>query len=447
MMANNDYPETRDERSVPKDYFKMAVPLVMTLIVTIIYGLVDMYFVSATGDADLIAGVSLITPIYTMLMAFGDIFGYGGGALIAQYLGKKDYLKTKQISSFSFWCAFSSGIVISALMILFRDPVIHLLGANQQVYRHAESYYLWLVLAAPAVLVYCTFLNVVRSDGKARAAMIAVVAGTGVNLILDPVFIFNCGMGAAGASLSTFIGMAVEAGGCLIAGLRKNERLSISPKHIRLDGAGIRKIFSVGFSSSLTNAVQTVMLIVTNLYLIRYSTLAVSAMGIVQKVGMISYLLILGFALGGQPLLGRAFGAGEKSRMNAVLAFEMKVCIIVAILLTAAVEIFAPQIMSLFIDNQEIVSMGRQMLRIQYIATVFQAFVLVVFSLAISVGDAKSSFVLSVSRQGIVFIAAIVALAALFGYYGVISAQPAADIITAGIAFYLLKKRIRKNLL
>ena len=440
---NSETAYAAENGSIPREYFGMAVPLVLSLAVTIVYGLVDMYFVSSTGDAELIAGVSLIAPVYTMLMAFGDIFGYGGGALIAQYLGKKDYLKTKQISSFSFWNALISGLAVSLLMLLFREPILRVLGADGIVYRHAESYYFWIVLAAPAVLTYCTFLNIIRSDGKAKEAMMAVAAGTAVNLILDPILIFGCGMGAAGASLSTFIGMAVEAGGCLFAGIRRSDRLSISPKHVWLDGSSIRKILSIGFSSSLTNVAQTVMLIVTNLYLIRYSTSAVSAMGIVQKVAMISYLLLLGFALGGQPLLGRAFGAGEKKKLHEIFSFEMKVCMIAAVILTVLVEVFAPQIMSLFIESSEIVYMGRQMLRMQFASTVFQAFVLTVFSLAIAVGDARTSFVLSVSRQGIVFIISIALLAALFGYYGVLTAQPAADILTAGIAFYLLKKRIR----
>ncbi|MBQ3374538.1 MAG: MATE family efflux transporter [Oscillospiraceae bacterium] len=431
---------------ISKAYYKMSIPLVMSLVVTIIYGLVDMYFVSATGETSLIAGVSLITPVYTMLMAFGDIFGYGGGALISQFLGKKDHLKTKQVSSFSFWSALSFGVAVSILLLLFRNPIISLLGADSDTFRHAESYYIWIALAAPAVLVYCTFLNIVRSYGKARDAMIAVIAGTVVNLVLDPILIFRFGMGAAGASLSTFIGMAVEAIGCVWIGIRKSEALTVSLKHVRLDGGSIRKMMSVGLSSSLTNAVQMVMLVITNLYLVRYSALAVSAMGIVQKVCLISYLLLLGFALGGQPLLGFAYGAGQKNRIREIFSFEMKVCITVAVALTVIIEIFAPRIMSLFVDNREIVFLGSQMLRTQYSAAVFQAFVLVVFSLGISFGDAQTPFVLSVSRQGIVFIAAVVVLARVFGYYGIISAQPAADLITAAIAFFLLKKRLRKNM-
>ncbi len=431
---------------VSKAYFKMSIPMVMSLVVTIVYGLVDMYFVSATGDTALIAGVSLITPVYTMLMAFGDIFGYGAGALIAQYLGKNDCLKTKQISSFSFWCSFSSGVLVGALLILFRTPIIRILGAGPETFQHAESYYVWIVLAAPAVLVYCAFLNIARADGKAKEAMIAVITGTVVNLILDPILIFRCGLGAAGASLSTFIGMTVEAAGCIWICIHKSETLSVSLKHIGMDGADKRIMLSVGFSSSLTNFVQMFMLVITNLYLVQYSVTAVSAMGIVQKVSLISYLLILGFALGGQPLLGCAYGAGQKSKIREIFSFEMKICMTVAVVLTLIVEIFAPIIMSLFINDPEIISLGKDMLRIQYCATVFQAFVLVVFSLGISFGDAGTPFILSISRQGIIFIIAVVILSRMFGYFGVISAQPTADLITAFVAFFLLKRRLRTRI-
>ena len=431
---------------VSKAYFKLSIPLVLSMVVTIVYGLVDMGFVSATEDANLIAGVSLIAPVYTLLLAFGDIFGYGAAALIAQALGRKDYVKTKQITSFSFWTALSSGILVAALLLLFSRPVVTLLGADADTFPHAEAYYTWIVMAAPAVLVYPVFLNILRSVGKAKEAMFAVLLGTVVNLILDPVFIFGMHMGAAGASLSTFIGMTIEAAACLWLGVRGSDILSISPEHVRLDGGSVRQLLSVGFSASLTNAVQTVMLVVTNLYLVQYSVLAVSAMGIVQKVSLISYLLLLGFALGAQPLLGCAYGAEDKPKMREILAFGTKVCLAVAAFLTLVIEVFAPQIMSLFISNAEIVSMGSVMMRVQYVATVFLALVLVLFSLAISVGDARVPFILSVTRQGIIFIIAITVLSALLGYYGVITAQPAADILTAFLALFLYRGRIRSKL-
>ena len=269
-----------------------------------------------------------------------------------------------------------------------------------------------------------------RHLGKAKEAMFAVLLGTVVNLILDPVFIFGMHMGAAGASLSTFIGMTVEAVACLWLGVRGSDILSISPEHVRLDGGSVRQLLSVGFSASLTNAVQTVMLVVTNLYLVRYSVLAVSAMGIVQKVSLISYLLLLGFALGAQPLLGCAYGAEDKPKMREILAFGTMVCLAVAAFLTLVIE----------------VSMGSVMMRVQYVATVFLAMVLVLFSLAISVGDARVPFILSVTRQGIIFIIAITVLSALLGYYGVITAQPAADILTAFLALFLYRGRIRAKL-
>lgn len=189
-----------------------------------------------------------------------------------------------------------------------------------------------------------------------------------------------------------------------------------------------------------------IMLVVTNLYLVRYSTLAVSAMGIVQMVILISYLLILGFAIGGLPLMSWAYGAGQKKRLRRILAFDLKVCLTVAVIVTVIVEIFAVQIMTLFIDNQEVIAVGTEMLRIQYDSTVFQALVPVAFGLGISIGDAPTPFVLSVSRQGIVFIAAVIVLTRIFQYYGVLLAQPAADVITAAIAFFLYRRRLRPKI-
>lgn len=427
---------------ISKAYFKMSVPLVLSLTVTIIYGLVDMYFVSMTGDVNLISGVSLVAPIYSLLLAFGDIVGYGGASLISQHIGKKDYQQTKQISSFSFWFSLIFGVIVSIVFLLCKGTALRLLGADPSTFAHAQSYYIWIVLSAPAVLIYCAFLNITRSDGKAKGAMLCVLVGTIVNLILDPIFIFRLDMGAEGASLSTFIGMSIEAAGCVIIGTRKSAVLSVSAKYLKLEKAIIGKMISIGYSSSMSNAMQTLMLLITNRYLVKYSTEAVSAMGVAQKVISIAFLLVLGFAMGGQPLMGYAYGQGDTDKVRRIFRYQLKFCLTISLILTFIILLFAPQILSSFTDNPTLISLGGQMVRIQYITAICQAFILCVFSLGIAVGDALIPFTLSLSRQGVVFVAVIIILAGIFGYYGVLMAQPAADLITAALALALLKKII-----
>ena len=176
-----------------RTYFKMALPSVFGLMVSVVYNLADTFFIAQSNDTALIAGVSLCAPVFTALMAFGNIYGQGGSSLISRLLGQDDREGTGRVSSFCFYVALTTGVVLAVLMMLFRVPLLGILGATAETMPHAQAYYTVLAIGAPATVLNFIHSNLVRCEGMATQSMIGSIGGTVINIILDPILITTVG--------------------------------------------------------------------------------------------------------------------------------------------------------------------------------------------------------------------------------------------------------------
>ena len=227
--------ELFEKTPIPKAYMKMALPVVMGMVVTLIYNLVDTYFIALTGNTDLIAGVSLCAPLFTLLLAIGDIFGIGGSSVISRVLGSHDRDGARSKSTFCIYTSIITGIIFTILMLVFKKQVVMLLGATDNTYDYAQQYYTWLILASTFVIFSLVPSNLLRAEGKAMESMVGSVVGTVVNIILDPIFIFKLGLGAAGAAMATAIGYVVTSVFFVIIIIKKSDVLSIDPANLSFD--------------------------------------------------------------------------------------------------------------------------------------------------------------------------------------------------------------------
>ena len=176
-------------------YFKLALPVVFSMVITLIYNLADTYFIAKTNDAMLVAGVSLCAPLFTALMAIGNIYGQGGSSLISRLLGAGDRASVGRVSAFCFYLAILTGAVIALPLLLLRRPVLGLLGASAHTVAHAEEYYTVIVAGAPLVILSFIHSNLMRSEGMSTLSMTGTVAGSLLNIVLDPIFISGLGWG------------------------------------------------------------------------------------------------------------------------------------------------------------------------------------------------------------------------------------------------------------
>ncbi len=430
-----------DSAHYRQSYFKMALPVMLGLVVTLVYNLADTFFIAQTGNTDLIAGVSLCSPVFTTLMAFGNIFGQGGSSLISRLLGKQDTEETAHVSAFCFYAAILVGAVLAVIMLLFNGPLLSLFGADAATLPHARSYYLVLAACAPVVVASFIHTNLLRCEGMANESMIGTILGVVVNIILDPILISACGMGAMGAAVATVIGYLCSVVYCLLVLRKKSRCLSVNPAHCRIHGDQLRQILGVGISAALSNLMQSLTVIVMNQFLLPYGNDKIAAMGIVLKIVMIVQLVLTGFTFGGVPIFGYLYGGGRQKELRKLLGFCLRFVSLLAVILTAVLFLLAPQLMGVFVAEEGLITAGAEMLRWQVISSVFSGIVLLMTVLFQATGKVVPSFLLSISRQGVVFILALVVCVKFFAYQGVLMAQAVADVISTALAMLLLLKK------
>jgi putative MATE family efflux protein len=431
------------ERLIPT-YFKMALPVVFSMVITLIYNLADTYFIAATDDAMLVAGVSLCAPVFTALMAIGNIFGQGGSSLIARLLGKGDGESVRRVSAFCFYLSLLVGLVIGALMLLLRAPMLDLLGASENTFSHAEAYYQVIVAGAPLVILSFIHSNLMRSEGMSTLSMVCTVAGSLLNIVLDPIFISSFGWGARGAALATVLGYALTDALCLFFVMKKSAVLSVDVRASHVDRNEAGQIFSVGFAAALTNIASSVCVVFMNQFLrpLPNGDDKIAALGIVMKITMIVMLILVGFSFGGVPLFGFLFGSREWDKLKRLLRFCTGFMVGLALLESLAVFMLAKPLMRFFIEDQLIVSDGALMMRWQVAGMVFCAVTLLYTCLFQAGGKAVQALVMSLSRQGLLFIAVFMLLTHIAGYDGFLAAQLTADALSAALALVLYHKTL-----
>lgn len=432
--------ELFERASVPKAYMKLALPVVLSMMVSLVYNMVDTYFIALTGKQELVAGVSLAAPIFTLMIAFGDIFGLGGSSLISRLFGEKREEEAKRASAFCLWAAIGFGIFVTIVLLVFRTPILKLLGTDAATFEYASEYYTWIAVGAASIILGLVPSNILRTEGLAMQAMAGSILGSIVNIILDPVFIFGLGQGAAGAAMATVIGNVIADVYYIYVMNKKAKRLSVSLKEIKIPGTMIRDILVIGIPASITNLMQSIMIMITNHYLIAYGTDKVAAMGIALKANMISAFILVGFAFGGQPLVGYNYGARNKKRLKEILRFAYLFEAGLALVFTISISVFAPAIIKIFMNQSDIITNGAMMLRFQQLGMVFMAVTLVSTCVCQSVGSAAGAFALSISRQGVLYAISLMVLNAIFGYTGIIATQACADVLTAVIALAIIRK-------
>ena len=434
--------EVFDINHLNRTYLKLALPVASGMVVTLLYNLADTWFIAQTGNKELVAGVALCAPVFTTLMAFGNIYGQGGSSLISRMIGKGDGQGARRASAFCFYIAIATGLILGALMFGFRIPLLRLAGTSQNTFSYADSYFRVMAVGAPFVVLNFIHLNLVRCEGMAAQSMIGSILGSVVNIILDPVLIFGLKMGASGAAAATVTGYLCSDLFFLILVLRKSRNLSIRPSDCHIGRWELGQIIGVGVSAALTNLMQSLSVVILNHSLLPYGDDRIAAMGIVLRVNMIAQLILIGLTFGGVPLFGYLYGAKKYAETKRLIRFCLSFLGALALGLTVLLLICAQPLIRVFMKDPVIVSEGTRMLRWLATGTVFFTISLLFTILFQAAGRIISALLMSVSRQGFLFAAAIAVGTALFGYTGVLCAQPAADVLSVVLALVLYRRMI-----
>ena len=424
---------------------KMAIPSVISSLVTVLYNMADTFFVGQTGDALQVAAVSLTNPIFILFMAFANMFGMGGSAAASMALGQKNERRVRQVSSFVTYASLIVGVFFAVVLLVFTGPILSLFGADAQTYEYARGYTIYVAVGAPLIIWSAAASFVVRAEGASREAMIGSMIGTIANIVLDPLFIFGFGMGAAGAAIATTIGNVMASAYYLWYFLRKSVSMSLSPRDFNCGDGILKGVCSTGLPTAIFSALMSVSTIVLNQILVAYGNDPVAAIGIVFKANMFITFLQMGLANGVQPLLGYSYGAGSTARFREVESFTKKCCVVVGVAVTVLFFVAREPIIRLFISDSDVVRYGVEMLVAYMVSGPFIGILFVNMNCMQSVEHALPATILSVMRQGVLLIPLLYLLQAVAGLNGVIYGQAITDYIAVLLSIIIWRK-IRKSL-
>ena len=440
-----DEHELMGKMKISKAVAKMAIPSVISSLVTVVYNMADTFFVGQTGDSLQVAAVSLTNPIFILMMAFANMLGMGGSAVLSVALGEDNELRAKKTSSFVTYASLIIGIVFAAVLIIFMNPILTLFGANEQTCEFARGYTFHISYGAPFIIWSAAASFIVRAEGASREAMIGSMIGTIANIVLDPIFISVLDQGTAGAAIATTIGNVLASAYYLWYFLKKSRVLSIHWKHFTVKEGILKRTCFSGLPTAIFSALMSVSTIVLNQLLVVYGNDPVAAIGIVFKANMFITFLQMGLANGVQPLLGYNYGSGDMARFQGVERYTKKCCLVAGVIATVLYFVLREPIIRLFISDEGVVSYGVEMLVAYMLSGPVIGILFVNMNCMQSVGHAFPATVLSVLRQGILLIPLLYLLRALFGLNGVILGQSVTDYIAVVLSIFLWRK-IRRSL-
>ena len=427
MKTNTDLFE---KAPVPKAVATMAVPTMISMLVVVIYNMADTFFIGQTKDPLQVAAVSLATPVFMIFMALGHLFGIGGSSAISRALGERKKDRAWHISSFCCYGALGLGMIVAILSVLGMEQILHLIGASENTIGFARQYLTIIAVGAPTIMFSTAFANILRGEGASRESMIGNLLGTVVNIVLDPVMILGLGWGVSGAALATIIGNIAACLFYISYYVRGKSMLSIHLKDFKIGDGIAAAVASIGIPAYLNNILMSFANIILNQALVGYGDTPVAAMGVALKSNMLVVLLQIGLCVGIQPLIGYNYGSGNKKRLMQVFKFTGVVSVMMGMFLTLFMIIARKTMIQVFIDDAEVVAYGIRMVVALQLSAPFIGILFLCINTIQGMGKALPSLILTVCRQGLIFIPLIFLLNSMFGLDGVIYAQPTADYLS-----------------
>lgn len=429
-MEGNRNQELFEHAPVPKAVAVMAIPTIITMLVVVIYNMADTFFIGQTGDAMQVAAVSLTTPVFMVFMALGNLFGIGGSSAISRALGEKKQEHAKHISSFCCYGSLGLGVVMMVLLLPFMTPLLRMIGASGNTIEYARQYLVVITIGCPFIMFSTAFGNILRGEGAAKESMVGNMIGTITNIILDPIMILMLGWGVAGAAIATIIGNMAASLFYVSYFLRKKSVLSIAFSDLRLEGHIVSNVTAIGIPASLNNILMSFANIILNNVLASYGDNPVAAMGVAMKANMLVVLLQIGLCAGIQPLIGYNYGARNQDRLKKIFKFTGVCAVIMGTVLTLLMIVAREGIIRAFINDAGVVDSGIQMMIALQMSGPLIGILFLCINTLQGMGKAMPSLILTICRQGLVFVPLVLGLNALFGLDGVIYAQATADYIS-----------------
>lgn len=431
------------EEPIPRLVCSLAVPTIISMLITSFYNMVDTFFVGRINTSAT-AAVGVVFSLMAIIQAIGFFFGHGSGNYISRQLGAQNTEEASEMASIGFFSALIAGAVLAVLGLIFIEPLAMLLGSTETILPYAVDYLKYILIGAPYMTASLVLNNQLRFQGNAMYGMVGIVVGAVVNIVLDPVLIFMCGMGISGAALATIISQFISFV-ILLWVSQRGPGIHISLQKLHFSADFLKEIVRGGFPSLCRQGLGSVATIALNMAAGVYGDAAIAGMSIVSRITMFAYSALIGFGQGFQPVCGFNYGAKLYDRVREAFYFCLKTAAGFLILLSIAGYIGAPQLVELFRKGDpEVTAVGIAALRFSCISFSLSGGIVMSNMFLQSIGMAVRASVVAAARQGLFFLPLIFILPSIMGLKGVEMCQMVSDILTFLLAMPLSVSVLRK---
>ncbi|PTE74205.1 MATE family efflux transporter [Staphylococcus devriesei] len=432
-----------EESPIIKALMHFSLPMMIGSLLSVIYGILNVYFIGFLDNSHMISAISLTLPIFAVLMAFGNLFGVGGGTYISRLLGAKDYTKTNYVSSFSIYSSIILGVIIAIITLPFTDQIASVLGASGETLRYTSDYLKIEFLSTPFVILFFVLEQFARAIGKPIISMVGMLSSVVLNMILAPILIFGFHLDVIGAALGTAISNVVAALFFVIYFARKSDALSLNIKFAKPTKALMQEVFKIGIPAFLMVVLMGVTGLVLNLFLAHYGNNAIASYGISFRLVQFPELIIMGLSEGVVPLIAYNFVSNKTRMKDTIKVVIMTIAIIFAICMTI-VLLFGHSIVQLFSTDSQIVTLATFILKVTMTSLLLNGIGFLFTGMLQATGQGRGATIMAIA-QGTIIIPVLFVMNALFGLVGVIWSLLIAETICALLAMlivYLLRNRL-----
>lgn len=424
---------------IPKALIALGLPTMTGMLINALYNLADTYFVGGLGT-DQMGAVTLAFPLGQIIVGLALLFGNGAAAYLSRLLGKGDKETGNRVASTALYSSVAIGAIAIIISLFFLKPILKQLGAIESVMPYALTYTTIYIAFSIFTVFNVTMNNIVSSEGAARTAMYALLCGAVLNVILDPILIYVCDLGVAGAAIATALSQVLSTIIYLIYIFRKKSIFTFRIHEYHPSDGVMKEILKVGIPTMLFQILTSFSIAMINHTATEYGKSALAAMGPVTKIMTVGTLIVYGFLKGFQPIAGFSYGAGKYDRLHEAIRIAILWSTAFCVIYGLIAIIFSRNIIALFTKSDlEMIHIGSKALRANGLSFMFFGFYTVYSFLFLVMGKAKEGAFLGACRQGICFLPCILILPALLNLDGILIAQPVADVLAAIITVFMAR--------
>jgi len=436
-----------EKAPISKAVAHFAIPMMLGTSMSVIYSILNAYFLGTLHNTAMLTALALTLPLFSILMALGNLVGIGGGTFISRLLGERQYVLVKHVSSFAFYSSLGLGLLVMAVGLPLIDPIVYGLGATPDAFEFTKDYVTIMLIGAPFVILFFTLENIVRAEGAAITSMIGMLLSVVINIIFDAIAIFVLHLDVIGVASATVLANLVASAyyayhiGC------KSTFLTVSMQWFRATRRIVSQVSKIGVPVFIMSLFLGAMSLIVNHYLIAYGDSSVAAYGISSRLLQFPEFILMGLCEGVVPLIAFSFTA-NKLRMKHTIGFTIKTIVVLAVFFGIIVYFISDHLIGLFTQDAQLIEMGTYILQVTFLSLFISGITVLFTGIFQATAQGTAAFVMSIV-QGVTLIPALFVASRLSGFHGVIWALVIADVVAflvGALMLYALRNKLQPDM-